>query len=154
MADPRIAAYLDGAQQLRRVVSGMTHEQILARPIAGKWSTLEVVCHLADMDTVYAERIKRVIVEENPPLANADENRYAEVLSYHARDLDTELAVIEATRRQVATILENQPATVWERTGVHSELGPIALSELARRITNHVPHHVATIEEKRRALGI
>lgn len=154
MADPRIAAYLDGAQQLRRAVSGMTREQILARPIAGKWSTLEVVCHLADMDTVYSERIKRVIVEENPPLANADENRYAAVLAYHTRDLETELALIEATRRQIATILENQPPTVWDRTGQHSTDGPLTLTELTRRITKHIPHHVATIEEKRRALGI
>jgi Ca2+-binding RTX toxin-like protein len=30
----------------------MTAEQILSRPIPGKWSTLEVVAHLADTDTL------------------------------------------------------------------------------------------------------
>jgi hypothetical protein len=33
---------------LRRVVEDMTPEQLTARPIPGKWSTLEVVCHLVD----------------------------------------------------------------------------------------------------------
>jgi len=35
----------------------------LARPIADAGASLEVVCHLADMDAVYAERMKRVIAE-------------------------------------------------------------------------------------------
>jgi hypothetical protein len=41
----------------------MDRSQLLARPIPRKWSTLEVVCHLADFEIVYADRIKRVIAE-------------------------------------------------------------------------------------------
>ena len=35
--------YLAGAAALRQAVKGMTREQLVARPVAGKWSTLEVV---------------------------------------------------------------------------------------------------------------
>ena len=56
--------YLAGPQLLRQAVAGMTNEQFLARPIPGKWSTLEVICHLADFEIVGADRIKRVILEE------------------------------------------------------------------------------------------
>ena len=49
----------------------MTQEQLIARPIPGKWSTLEVVCHLADFEIVYADRIKRVIAENEPTLSAA-----------------------------------------------------------------------------------
>ena len=42
--------YLAGAKSLREAVKGMTREQLTARPIPGKWSTLEVVCHLADFE--------------------------------------------------------------------------------------------------------
>jgi hypothetical protein len=46
----------------------MSQEQLIARPIPGKWSTLEVVCHLADFEIVFADRIKRVIAENEPAL--------------------------------------------------------------------------------------
>ena len=45
-----ISAYEQGTLELRSAVAGMTGEQILARPIPGKWSTQEVVSHLADTE--------------------------------------------------------------------------------------------------------
>ena len=39
----------------------------------------------------------------------------------------------------------------WLRVN-HSEDGPITLRTLLERITNHIPHHVQFIEEKRRAM--
>jgi hypothetical protein len=53
--------YLAGPPLLRQAVAGISREQFIARPIPGKWSTLEVVCHLADFEIVYADRIKRVV---------------------------------------------------------------------------------------------
>ena len=57
---------------LREAVAGMSQEQLIARPIPGKWSTLEVICHLADFEIVYADRIKRVIAENEPILFGGD----------------------------------------------------------------------------------
>src|SRR5438874_3846804 len=45
--------YLAGPAALRTVVQDMTHEQLIARPVAGKWSTLEVVCHLVDSEQAW-----------------------------------------------------------------------------------------------------
>ena len=39
-----IEQYLAGAAELRAAVQGMSRQQLLARPIEGKMSTLEVVC--------------------------------------------------------------------------------------------------------------
>ena len=58
--------YLAGPGLLRQAVAGMSRDQLLARPIPGKWSTLEVICHLADFEIVGADRIKRVIAENEP----------------------------------------------------------------------------------------
>src|ERR1700674_645183 len=91
--------YLDGTKALRASVSGLTRDQLLARPVAGKMSTLEVVCHVADFDPIVADRMKRVIAEDNPTLLGADENRFLAALAYHDRDLEEELTIIEMTRR-------------------------------------------------------
>src|SRR5437660_12597245 len=106
--------YLGGPKTLRQAVAGMSRDQLLARPIAGKWSTLEVVCHLADFDPILADRMKRVIAEEKPSLVGADENRFAAALAYHDRDLDEELTIIDRTRSQIARILRKLPEQALE----------------------------------------
>src|SRR5262249_3460656 len=81
--------YLAGAAALRKAVAGMTREQLTARPIPGKWSTLEVVAHIADFDPVLAERMKRIIaLGEVPLLLAADENMFLKAFNYHDRDVE------------------------------------------------------------------
>ena len=54
-----IAEYEQGIEDLRSAVAGMTSEQVLARPIPGKWSTQEVVGHIADAEVFMSDRIVR-----------------------------------------------------------------------------------------------
>ena len=145
--------YLDGSGILRKAVAGMTPEQLVARPIPGKWSTLEVICHLADFEIVYADRIKRVIAENEPTLFGGDPDGFAARLAYHQRDAEEELQVIESIRKQVARILQSLMPVDFQRRGIHSESGPLTLETLVQRITGHIPHHVQFIEEKRKVLG-
>ena len=145
--------YLAGPELVRNAIAGMTAEQLTARPIAGKWLTLEVICHLADFEGVFAERIKRVIVEASPTLANGDEKAFASPLAYGRRIAEEELALMGLVRRQVAHILAGLAAADFLRTGIHSTDGPVSLETLLRRITAHIPHHVRFIEEKRRAMS-
>lgn len=149
-----IEEYLAGPVLLRKSVAGMSREQLLARPVAGKWSTLEVVCHLADFDPILADRMKRVIAEEKPTLLGADENRFAAALAYHDRDLEEELTIVEHTRGQLARILRKLPESALQRVGVHNERGPRTLEQLLSGATNHIVHHVKFVQEKRQALGI
>ena len=57
-------AYLGGPDRLRSAVGGLSREQMISRPITGRWSVLEVVCHLIDTDAKIAHRIKQVLLEE------------------------------------------------------------------------------------------
>ena len=145
-------AYLAGVGQLRGAIAGLSGEQLLARPIPGKWSTLQVVCHLADFEPVFADRMKRIIALERPPLAAADENQYAAKLAYHDRDVNEELAIIDVTRKQMARILRLLPDAMLERVGIHSERGPRTLADILTGATNHIAHHLPFIAEKRKAL--
>jgi uncharacterized damage-inducible protein DinB len=150
--EEQIQAYLAGPELLRRAVAGMSPEQMTARPIAGKWSTLEVVCHLADYEPIYADRMKRVIALERPDLLKGDPPLFAQRLAYGRRVLEEELALIELTRKQMARILRNLQPGDFQRAGAHSRDGVLTLEVLLQRITAHIPHHVRFIEEKKRAL--
>jgi uncharacterized damage-inducible protein DinB len=149
-----IDAYAQGPSTLRQAIAGMTREQLRAHPVPGKWSTHEVVCHLADFEPILADRIKRVIAEDRPSLIGANENRFAASLAYDQREVEEELALIEYTRRQLARILATLPASALQRIGVHNERGERTLEQLLSTAINHIPHHVKFIEEKRRALGL
>ncbi len=148
-----IEVYAFGPQLLRNAVAGMTREQLVARPIPGKWSTLEVICHLADFEIVGADRIKRVIAENEPTLFGGDEKVFAARLAYHERNAEEELLLNEQIRKQVTRILKTLKPEDFQRRGIHSEVGPLTLSAFVERSTAHIPHHVRFIEEKRRALG-
>lgn len=148
-----IDEYLHGAQLLRSTLDGMTPEQINTSPIAGKWSTRQVVCHLADFEPVYADRMKRVIAEEQPTYFGGDPDVFAAKLAYDQRDIEEEIQLIEVTRKHVARILQTLSPEDFQRTGNHSEDGPLTLEVLLQRITGHIPHHVAFIEEKKAALS-
>lgn len=144
--------YAAGPKMLREAVAGMSREQALARPVAGKWSTLEVVCHLADFEIVYADRLKRVIAENEPTMFGGDPDVFAKRLAYHQRDLAEELALIEAVRHSTARILRQLGEADFARIGRHSEAGPLSLATLLERVTEHLPHHAQFIVEKRKAL--
>jgi hypothetical protein len=82
-----------------------------------------------------------------------DPDQFAAALAYDARDTQEELALIEACRREMTRILRALPETAFQRRGIHSEAGPLTLQQLLTSVTNHIPHHVGFIQEKRRALG-
>ena len=148
-----IEQYLAGPQLIRQAVSGMTDQQLDATPVAGKWSTRQVVCHIADFEPVYADRMKRVITENQPTFCGGDPDVFAAGLAYDQRDVEEELQLIEMVRRQMARILQTLSPADFQRIGNHSVDGPITLETLIQRITGHVPHHVEFIEQKRRAIA-
>lgn len=144
--------YAAGPDLLRSSVADMDAGQLRARPVAGRWSTLEVVCHLCDAEAVYAERMKRVVAEQEPLLRGFDPDVWMPRLAYHERDAEEELQLVKLIRGQMSRILRRLEPRDFQRTGIHSEAGPLTLEELLRRVTEHIPHHVRFIAEKRAAL--
>ena len=148
-----IAAYEQGIDDLRAAVAGMTKEQVLARPVPGKWSTVECVGHLADTEIFFTDRIVRPIAMDRPLLMSADEKLYIERLDYQGFDLDEQLALFTALRRHATRILRMQPPEEWQRTAVHSDSGLPTLRQLVLQGVRHLRHHLPFIAEKRAALG-
>jgi uncharacterized damage-inducible protein DinB len=146
--------YLSGPDVLRAAVAGLSREQLIARPIAGRWSTLEVVCHLADTDGNIAHRIKRVLIEERPVFQRVEASLMRDALAYHDRDVEEELDIIDLTRRQISRILKAAAPETWERSGVVGDRGDRTVSQMINGAIEHFSHHLGFVVEKRRALGI
>jgi len=95
-----------------------------------------------------------VIAESCPTFFGGDPDTFAAGLAYEHRPVGTELDLIAVVRRQMATILRELKADDFERIGNHSEAGALTLETLLQRISDHIPHHVEFIAEKRKALGL
>lgn len=146
--------YAAGPALLRQAVKGMSREQLMARPIAGKWTTHECICHIADFEPVYVDRMTRVIAQEQPTYFGGDPDLYAAKLAYSARDMEEELNLIEACRKHLVRILRTLDEADFQRKGNHSEAGEQTLEKLLSNVTKHIPHHIEFIREKRKALGL
>lgn len=147
-----ITQYQQGPLLLRDALSGFSSIQLRTPSPPGVWSTLQVVCHLADFELVYADRMKRVIAEDQPTLFSGDPDQFAARLAYRQRDLEDELDVIISVRRSTAALLKTLDAADFDRTGRHSVDGPVTLSQLLERIVGHIPHHIEMINGKKQAL--
>ena len=155
MSIPRLLnEYQNGPLLLRGALSGMSPKDLDAAPIAGAWSTRQVICHLADAELLYADSFKRIIAEDNPPLRSMNPDLFVARLACGERDLVVEVETIDIVRRHMSGILQALPESAFQRTGVHSDDGPLTLQTLLERITRHIPHHARKIMEKRRALGL
>jgi len=147
-----ISAYEKGIEELRVAVAGLSDDQLRLHPVPGKWSTLEVVCHIADCEQFFADRMKRTVAMDRPLLLGADGFRYPEPLRYQDHDLSDELDLVAATRHQMARTLRLVAPDAWERNAVHSETVLVTLRQLLLHAISHLRHHLRFVAEKRAAM--
>ena len=147
-------AYLVGPDRLRSAVTGLSREQLISRPIAGRWSVLEVVCHLVDTDANIAHRLKRVLSEERPVFDRVKPDLMLAALAYHDREVEEEVGLFDLGRRQIARILKASRSEAWERIGIVGDRGDRTVAQMINGAVEHLAHHLGFVIEKRRALGI
>lgn len=148
-----IAKYDDGPRMLREAIQGIEVDHLRTPSPPGIWSVLQVVCHLADFEIVYADRMKRIMAQDKPTLFGGDPNEFAAKLAYLDRNLDEELQVIESVRKSTSRFLKTLKAEDFTRTGIHSDDGALTLATFLERISGHIPHHVRVIEGKKQAFA-
>jgi hypothetical protein len=112
----------------------------------GKWSAIEIACHLRDIDRLYAERVTKAAFSDRPEFWMMDNAAVSERLHY--RDADP-LAVLKEHRRrreELTSLLRSLPHVAWERTGLHPKRGEISIEKLAEVIAEHDDTHLRQIE--------
>ena len=149
-----IDSYAAGPRLLRQAVAETPASGWNLAPVPGRWSIKQVVCHLADAEIAYADRMKRVIAEDCPTFFELDPNVLLPSLHCEARPWEKELTLIESVRIHMLPILRCCTPDDFRRAGVHSTEGSMTLLVLLERITQHIPHHLVFIEEKLRAMGV
>lgn len=134
-------------RELHRLTAGVDREALTRSPAPGKWSVLEIICHLRDMDLMaFLPRYYRIAHEENPLLPAIDQDQAAVLGNYKERDPAQVLAEMRGLRAATAAYLRAQPEPYWSRTGVHQEKGPLTPGDLLTvQAGKHDPNHLEQI---------
>lgn len=149
-----ITKFAAGGPLVAYAASHLSREQEQARPGPGQWSIAELVVHLLDSDLVGADRIKRVIAEENPNLLAYDENAWNDRLGAHEMPVEEAVNLFVANRQWMTHILKRCDEADFSRAGIHSETGRVTLAGLVAKYVGHVDHHLRFLYAKRSNLGV
>lgn len=139
-----------GAELVAVATTGAAGSELDYVPGPGKWSVRQITCHLADSELVGAIRIRRLIAEENPTLMAFNQDAWASGLDYTRRKISHAIEGFRRTRAETYELLKDLPESAFERTGTHSERGPVTLLDVVRGFANHAENHAAQIRETRK----
>ena len=153
-----VERYAHGGEKLSLAIRGLTREDMLCPPAGdnpklGKWSIQQVVIHIMDSDLIAADRMKRVIAEDNPTLIGYDENKFATNLFMDEQSAEDAVKITSLNRQNFARVLRKLPDSAFARAGMHNERGRTTLLDLLKTYTNHLDHHLSFIHAKRAAMG-
>lgn len=121
----------------------------------GRWPVRVVLGHIADADLVAIHRMRRIVAEDNPMLAEWDENAFVDRNLYGVGMgmagggvVGAFVAAIHVLRQWsgmwVASLSDEQLA----RTGLHPTRGAMSVRDILVYYTWHLEHHAAYINAK------
>jgi hypothetical protein len=146
-----------GPELLAMVLTGVYGDETDFSLAPGKWSIRQLIAHLADAELVGAQRFRQVIAEDNPPLGAFDQDAWARNLDYARKQPKQSLESFRRVRAENYELLKSLPESAFERTGVHSERGPLTLRQLLEGYAEHAESHArqmqAIREEFKKAKG-
>lgn len=139
-------------ERLPAAIEGLTREQIERPEGPGKWSILEVVCHLADTEWVQGWRMRRILTEEDATLAAMDQDVWAERLGYREARLEDALDQLRALRLANLRLVRRLSDEELERTALHPERGEESLRTVLALVAGHDAVHLDQIARIRATL--
>jgi hypothetical protein len=148
-----VARYAQGYSEVEKALEGLSEQSLSAHPISGKWSAREIVHHLADSESISAQRLRKLLIERNPVIAGYDQDAYALLLRYNERPIAPALDAFRAARSTTMQVLEAMTADDWAREGWHTESGRYSTETWLAIYAEHAHLHARQIRTLREALG-
>ena len=145
-----IAQYRDGYAAIAEALLKITPEELDARPGPDRWTTREIIHHLADSEMTSAVRLRRLLAEDRPAIHGYDQNEFARRLHYD-RPHETSLELFKYARLATAELLECMTEAEWQREGTHSEMGRYTVDTWLKIYAEHAHKHARQIRAARNA---
>ena len=120
---------------------------IKRRPRPGKWSAHEHACHLAEVHTLFFNRLDLMLREQSPRITPYDPDRDMDEDALLKMDLYEAMGRFSSDRRQLVERLKALSAEDWQRTAAHEEYAHYSVFIMFRHLALHDMLHAYRIEE-------
>jgi len=155
MTEAEFKKHLDAAEkspkQIAAAVSGLPEKVLRFKAAPDKWCILEILAHLADVEIVYAYRIRQMLADKEPVIAPMDQNDWARNLNYTEVPAAELVAVYGLNRHHNLRLLRRLQPSDFEKGAFHPELKrKFTVAEQVERMGMHGASHLEQIERLKR----
>ena len=152
MTSTELKNHLEAAEkspkQVAAAVSGLPEKVLRYKPTPDKWCILEILGHLADIEIVYAYRLRQMLADKKPVIAPMDQNEWARNLAYMETPPAELIALYGLNRHANLRLLQRLKPADLEKSAFHPEMKKeITVAELVEKMGAHGTGHLAQIEK-------
>jgi hypothetical protein len=151
-----LQAFEAAPRRIGLAIEGLEPATLSARPIPERWSIQEIVCHVADSETVASVRFRLALAQPGALFPGYDQERFAAGLAYAKFDAplvrDT-FELFSRLRSITSRLLLRLGPSDWDRSGLHPEWGQMSVRQLLELYADHGERHLDQILERRAKLG-
>jgi hypothetical protein len=131
-------------EHLARLVGALGAERADVSPAPGKWSAREILCHLADCETVFAFRLRQTLAEDHHIIQPFDQDAWAR--TYAAYSMEDALSVFSSVRQWNLALIRNTNAAGLAKPVTHPERGAMTFQTVVETMAGHDLNHINQIE--------
>ena len=124
------------------LLKALSPEAIDRKPLPGKWSIREILCHLADCEIAWGWRMRQVYASPGTVLQPFDQDEWAKPYESARYTASVARSTWTALRQWNVTFLESLKENERHRKGTHAEHGPLTVWNLAEIAAGHDLHHL------------
>ncbi|HZE27955.1 MAG TPA: DinB family protein [Terriglobales bacterium] len=151
MTETELKTHLEAAErspkEIAVAVSGLTPQVLRYRPAPDKWSILEILGHLADIEIVYAYRLRQMLADRKPVIAPMDQDEWAKNLGYMDTPAPELVALYGLNRHHNLRLLRRLKPGDLEKSAFHPEYKQeVTVATMVERMSGHGPNHLEQIE--------
>lgn len=144
--DPRTVVREDVAELLHENTRGwyavLADGDFAVRPAPHVWSRLEYACHVRDVHQVLAERVRRILAEDDPRFESWDQDATAVEEVYGEQDPAVVGTDLVERGAEAAAVYASLTAEQWQRAGHRSDGSVLTVETNARCHLHEVVHHL------------
>jgi len=143
--DDPFAVLRSTPRALRRLVAGAPRRRLAARPAPGKWSAVEILAHVADVDLVWGYRMRRILEKPGLRIEPMEQDRWVAACRYAEARAGDALEAFAAIRRWNLALLARVPPSALRRRGEHPYFGSLTIAGIIRMLAGHDRNHLGQL---------
>ena len=158
MNETELKKHLEAAEkspkQVAAAVLGVPEKTLRFKPAPDKWCILEVLGHLADIEVVYAYRIRQMLADNEPVIAPMDQDAWARNLGYTESSPAELIALYGLNRHANLQLLRRLRPEDLEKSAYHPELkSNVTVADIVQKMSGHGASHLEQIERLKKEAG-